>query len=93
MDKEAIDNLAKICPDIDDTFIPGIDLELDGYYVPFSKLPYLIYSRVADPRRDDLDEILERLGMEEYDAFTMFMRNKGNGLDNLWVDEVPVEGR
>lgn len=90
LDKEAIDRLSKIAPYINDIFIPGIDLELDGYYVAFSKVPYLISSRVADPRRDDIDEILEHFGMKEYDAFTMFLRNKGRSADNFWVEEVNV---
>lgn len=91
LDKKAIDKLSKVAPYINDTFIPGIDLELDGYYVAFQRLPYLISSRVADPRRDDINDILAQFGMEEYDAFEMFMRNHGRSVDSLWVDKVDLD--
>ena len=91
LDKNAIDELKKIDKTVNSIFIPGVDLDLDGYYIASSRIPYIVQMRVVDKRRDDLQKYLDMFNMEAYDAFTMFMRNHGYGGDNFWVEEVPVE--
>ena len=91
IDKEMVDYLRTIDSDVDDTFIPGIDLDLYGYYQAFSILPFFISMRIVDPRRSDVQTYLDRYNMKEYDAFTLFMRSEGRQLDNFHVREIPVD--
>ena len=75
---------------VNECFIPGLELDEYGFYQAFSKLPFFISMRVLDPRRPDLQPYLDKLNMQYYDAFTMFLRLQGRSVDNFHVEEVPV---
>lgn len=72
------------------TFIPGLDIVEDGYYVAYQRIPYIVEMRVPDRRREDIDEICAAVGMEFYDEFTYFLKKKGYMLDEWSVEEIPV---
>jgi hypothetical protein len=91
LNKEVYEHLYKIDKNFYPDIIPGVDVEEWGYYQAFSRLPFFISSRVADPRTGNIDMYLKRFNMKYYDAFTMFLRNKGRSLDNLYVEEIPVQ--
>lgn len=90
IDKQAVEKLKKIDKNVDDSFIPGLELDEYGYYQAFSELPFFISMRVVDKRRNDLDYYLKKYNMTDYDAFTLMLRSEGRSMDNFHVEEIQV---
>ena len=90
LDQNVIEEMWKKHPYLGLCFIPGIELD-EGFYQAFSRLPFFISMRVADSRREDIQTFLDRFGMEEYDAFTMLLRNHGRSDDPFYIEEFEVE--
>lgn len=86
IDKATVDKLR-----LDPCFIPGLDLDDYGYYQAFSRLPYFISMRIADPRRSDIGYFLDLYEMSKYDAFTLFLRSEGRYTDRLHVKEIDLK--
>ncbi|HBY21125.1 MAG: hypothetical protein A2Y24_08420 [Clostridiales bacterium GWE2_32_10] len=68
----------------DFNILPVMNIE-HGYYQRHVRLPAFITMRVPDRRRTDINEILQRFGLEYYDAFEILLRNKGRSLDEWRV--------
>jgi hypothetical protein len=72
------------------TLIPGLDIEEDGYYVEYQQPPFIVEMRVPDRRRNDINEIAEKHGMDYYDEFTYFLITKGYVGDEWSVEPIGV---
>lgn len=85
IDKDKLDGLKQYGEDTSSpTIITGIDLDY-GYRQRHVRVPFFINMRTPDRRREDIDEILERYGLEYYDQFEILLRNKGFSLDKWRV--------
>lgn len=67
------------------TFIPGLDMEQDGFYREFDELPFLVAMRVPDQRRGDVAEGKFSQVSNFYDPFTYYLDSGGRSLDGFWV--------
>ncbi len=85
VDREKVKELSKYGEDVNSPIIiSGIDLDY-GYVQRHGRMPFFISMRTPDRRREDIDEILERYGLEYYDQFEILLRNKGKSLDKWRV--------
>ena len=64
--------------------IPGIDITY-GYTQRHDKKPFILTMRTPDPRRQDLMEIISKVGMKRYDQFEYFIRKNGISFDKWRV--------
>lgn len=75
--------------DIKDTkYLPPIlydytNLSLD-YKPQHENVLYWIEDRVMPPNRDGIDHILDKMGLNFYDAWTICKANKGMSLEDYW---------
>lgn len=89
INKEKIKSLKKIDKSVNSTILPGVDFD-KGYKQEFTRVPFFITMRVPDKRRSDIFDILQKLGLQFYDAFTVMLKLKGKSLDNWEVEEVHI---
>lgn len=59
--------------------------------VKYAKVPYFIVERTADRRRPDIDEILKKRGLKQYNQFSLLLATQGAyPLDNWRVFREPA---
>lgn len=73
-----------------DDVIAGIDMEINPrrFYVR-NHYPSFVTQRTPPPGREDVPEILKRLGLSHYDRWDIMCKNKGLcGNDEFMVEEI-----
>lgn len=88
LDWKAIDSLVENAPA---SFhgIPGLNMDLkkDKYY-RVNKVPAFIIQRTPPRNREDLMEMMEKVGLDHYDRFEWLIRTKDKASqDNLIVEK------
>lgn len=86
LDKEKIDSLVEYGEVVNDTVVTAVHLEM-GYYQRYHHLPYFIMMRIPDRRREDIRQILDRLGLQHYDSFEVLLKLRGKHVDRFEVHE------
>ena len=79
IDKKELSKVSEYEP-LSAIMIPALDLD-NGYNQRFIKTPYFIQMRIFDKRRQDIDELLDMVGLKYYDQFEVMLKLKGKSID------------